>query len=70
MGPSAVDGAPGPTLMWSQETPDAGSCLPLVMASPGTTSPGHGSGEVSDSRVLLVGFKTGGCSGLPWWSSA
>lgn len=36
------------------EMPDAGSCLPLVMSLPGTTSLGHGSGEVSTSRVLLV----------------
>ena len=54
VGPSVVDGAPGLTLMWSQEMPDAGRCLLPVTSSPGTTNPGHGSGEVSDSRVLLV----------------
>ena len=54
MGPSVVDGAPGLTLMWPQEMLDAGRCLLPVMSSPGTTNPGHGSGEISDSRVLLV----------------
>lgn len=33
---AVVDGTTGPTLMWSQEMPDAARCLPTVLSSPGS----------------------------------